>query len=67
MRIWPGWRLTIKLHRTAPRRCRHTIQTAGGPMRCIFNAGHPPHGHTGSADLKAPAVQSHGMLADRKR
>jgi hypothetical protein len=66
MKIWPGWQLTVKLERATPRRCRHIVKTAGQPMRCIFNAGHPPHGHTGSADLHAPAVPSPGTLADRR-
>lgn len=63
MRIWPGWRLVIKLERSTPRRCRFT----SGSMRCIFTAGHPPHGHTCASDLTAPAVPSPGMLADRRR
>jgi hypothetical protein len=67
MNIWPGWRLTIRLERSTTRRCRFTLQTAGGPQRCIFNAGHPPHGHTCIGDLTAPAVQSSGMLPDRTR
>jgi len=65
MNIWPGWRLTIRLERAPARRCRHTVQTAGAPMRCIFNAGHPPHGHTCTSNLTGPPVQSPGMLADR--
>ena len=65
MRIWPGWRLTVKFERSRPHRCRFTVGPE--PMRCIFNSGHPPHGHTCSSDLTAPAVPSPGMLADRRQ
>lgn len=65
--IWPGWQLTVRLLRAQPRRCRFTLQTAGGPMRCIFDAGHPAHGHTCSSDLTAPPVRSPGLLATRDR
>lgn len=54
--IWPGWRLALRIERIRPKRCRFTHQTAGGPMRCIFDAGHPDHGHTCTDDLTAPPV-----------
>ncbi|WP_159103695.1 hypothetical protein [Streptomyces anulatus] len=56
MRIWPGWRL--HLERTAPKRCRFTLKNADGPMRCIFHAGHPDHGHNCSDDLTSPPVEA---------
>lgn len=56
MRIWPGWQLTLRIERTKPKRCRFALRTAGGPMRCIFHAGHPDHGHNCSDDLTAAPV-----------
>ncbi|WP_394436286.1 hypothetical protein [Streptomyces sp. SGAir0957] len=67
MRIWPGWNLTVKIARATPLRCLHVTTSADGLWRCIFIANHPPHGHTLSRDLTAPAVPSPGMLADRGR
>ena len=65
--IWPGWRLAIRIERSKPKRCRFTLQTAGGPMRCIFDAGHPAHGHNLSSNLTAASVASPGLVASGRR
>lgn len=67
MTIWPGWRLTVRLERRKPRRCRFTQQQGDGLHRCIFDAGHPPHGHSLSRNLTAAPVASPGLLRDRQR
>ncbi|MFE5090613.1 hypothetical protein ACFRCI_09455 [Streptomyces sp. NPDC056638] len=66
MTIWPGWRLFVRLQRSTPKRCSFALKTAGDPMRCIFTAGHPAHGHTLTSDLPAAPVASPGLLADRR-
>ncbi len=66
MKIWPGWRLTVKLERSTPYRCRRTLNTADGPVRCIFEAGHPDHGHNMTEDITAPPAPSPGLLKDRR-
>jgi hypothetical protein len=51
--------------RRRPRRCRFQLQTGGGPMRCIFTAGHPAYGHNCSSDLTAPPVPAPAPLPHR--
>jgi hypothetical protein len=56
MRMWKHEHLTRQLQRRRTKRCPFTQRTAGGPIQCIFHAGHPPHGHTLTRNLTAPPV-----------
>jgi hypothetical protein len=60
MTRWKHQHLKRQTRRRRTKRCPFTHQTAGGPMRCIFHLGHPPHGHTLTSDLTAAPVTAAG-------
>ncbi|MGX9921777.1 hypothetical protein ACWIG4_18205 [Streptomyces sp. NPDC002248] len=56
MSNWKHQQMKHRAQRRRTKRCRFVLQTASGPVRCIFHLGHPPHGHTLSEDLSGAPV-----------